>query len=235
MLRKTASLFFFLLTLATSVSNLKGQEREPVRFDLVPETGEAIVTITDLLSDESLVEAVTSGLPLRISLRIQLWKDGLFDSQKGRFEWRATVLFDPLTRRFRIQTSDKAGSEVEVNTLDEARRALQLTLDMPLRPQESGDFYYSGGLEMETLSLSDLEELQRWLQGELVPVVAGERDVEGALAKGARRVLVRMLGLPAKRIPIQSPKFHVEIGAEGGGEPTSGTIPVSRSYSTAGR
>ena len=69
---------------------------------------------------------------------------------------------------------------------------------------------------METLSLSDLEELQRWLQGELAPVVGGGGDVEGALAKGVRRVLVRMLGLPAKHFQIQSPSFQVEPGKGGG-------------------
>lgn len=226
---------------ATSVSDLNGQDLGPLRFNVVPGTGEALVEITDLLSDESLVDAITSGLPLRIRLRIQLWKDGFFDSQKGQYEWRATVLFDPLTRRFQIQTSDRAEAEVEVNTLAEAREALQTTLNVPLHPRESGDYYYSAILEMETLSLSDLEEVQRWLQGELVPVVAGEKDVDGALAKGARRVLVRMLGLPAKRLTGQSDKFRVEFrdGGEldlGGGEKTSsGQIPVSRPYSNAGR
>ena len=210
--RKAAVFFLLLIFLATSVSDLKGQERGPLRFNILPGTGEAVVEINDLLSDESLVEAVTSGLPLRIRLRIQLWKDGFFDSQKGQYEWRATVLFDRLTRRFQIQTSHRAGAEVEVNTLEEAKKALQMTLEIPLRPRESGDYYYSALVEMETLSLSDLEEVQRWLQGELVSAVAGEGDVDGALAKGARRVLVRMLGLPAKRFTGQSEKFRVEIG-----------------------
>lgn len=233
MLRTSAVLFLFLILLATSGSDLKAQEREPLRFNVVPGTGEAVVEITDLLSDESLVDAVTSGLPLRIRMRIQLWKDGFFDSQKGQYEWRATVLFDPLTRRFQIQTSERAEAEVEVNTLEEARQALQLTLAIPLRPRESGDYYYSAVVEMETLSLSDLEEVQRWLQGELVPVVAGEGDVEGALAKGARRVLVRMLGLPAKRFTANSPKFRVQLGS--GGEAGSVPIPVSRPQSNAGQ
>lgn len=210
--RKATVLFLLLISLAFSVSDLKGQDRGPLRFNILPGTGEAVVELTDLLSDESLVEAVTSGLPLRIRLRIQLWKDGFFDNQKGQYEWRATVLFDPLTRRFKIQSSDRTGAEVEVNTLEEARQTLQMTLEIPLRPRESGEYYYSGLVEMETLSLSDLEEVQRWLQGELVSAVAGEGDVDGALAKGARRVLVRMLGLPAKRFTGQSEKFRVEIG-----------------------
>jgi hypothetical protein len=165
-----------------------------------------------LFEDASLVQAVRSGLPLRIRLRVQLWKDGFFDNQVGQHDWRASVLFDPLTRRFQVQTSHDA--EVEVNTLEEAREALQLSLDIPLRPRESGRYYYVAGLEMETLSLSDLEELQRWLQGELAPAVSGDQDVEGALAKGFRRVLVRVLGLPAKRYQIQSPTFSFE-GGEG--------------------
>jgi hypothetical protein len=188
------------------------QDDKPLRFEILPSTGQASVEIVDLFSDPALVEGVRSGLPLRIRIRIQLWKDGFFDNQKGQHEWRASVLYDPLTRRFRVQTSQQAGAAEEVNTLAEARDALQLTLAPPLRPRESGRYYYTAIVEMETLSLSDLEELQRWLQGELVPVVTGNRDVEGALATGFRRVVVRMLGLPTKRFQVQSPTFEFDGG-----------------------
>ena len=210
-MRTAAFLFFLLVLLSFPATDLRAQESVPLRFDILTETGEAVVEISDLFSDASLVDAVLSGLPLRIRLRVQLWKDGFFDNQKGQHEWRASILFDPLTRRYRIQTSERRGAQVEVNTLEEAQSALQLTLNIPLRPRESGRYYYIAAVEMETLSLSDLEELQRWLQGELAPVVAGEREVEGALAKGFRRVLVRILGLPAKRFQLQSPSFRVEF------------------------
>jgi hypothetical protein len=205
----TALLFFFL---SFQPPGLEAQEWEPLRFEIIQETGEAEVEMGDLFSDPDLVEAVQSGLPLRIRVRIQLWKDGFFDDQQGQHEWLALVLFDPLTRRYSVQTTGRVGAEVEVNTLEEARQALQLTLEIPLRPRETGKYYYVAGVDMETLSLSDLEELQRWLQGELVPAVAGEQDVEGALAKGFKRVLVRMLGLPAKRRVVRSPPFEVEVG-----------------------
>lgn len=185
--------------------------------------------MADLFSESSLVEAVLSGLPLRIRVRIQLWKDGFFDNQEGQHEWRASILFDQLTRRYRVQTSERANAQVEVNTLEEAQSALQLTLTVPLRPTQSGRYYYIASVEMETLSLSDLEELQRWLQGELAPVVGGEGDVEGALAKGFRRVLVRMLGLPAKRFQIQSPSFRVDLGAGGGPTGSESPPPSPRS------
>jgi len=234
--RTSRSLLVFLALLGFSLSSLEAQESGPLRFEILPETGEVVVEIVDLFSDPSLVAAVRSGLPLRIRIQIQLWKDGFFDDQKGQHDWRASVLFDPLTRRFRIQTSEGAGAEVEVNTLEEAQDALQLTLDIPLRPRETGRYYYLAAVEMETLSLSDLEEVQRWLQGELVPVVAGEEDVGGALAKGFRRVLVRLLGLPAKRFQVQSPSFQVEF-REGIGSPGGQGAPapvISPSTPTSG-
>lgn len=217
-MRTAALLFLFLALLGFRVPSLEAQEPGALRFEILAETGGAVVRIVDIFSDESLVNAVLSGLPLRIRVRVQLWKHGFFDNQKGQHEWGAGILYDPLTRRYRVQTSDRNGAEVEVNTLEEARSALQLTLNIPLRPREPGRYYYIAAVEMETLSLSDLEELQRWLQGELAPVVAGEQDVEGALARGFRRVLVRMLGLPAKRFQVQSPSFRVPF-REGVGDP----------------
>ena len=208
MVKTAAVLFLLTALLGLPVSNLEAQESEPLRFQILPETGEAVMDIVEIFSDESLVEAVLSGLPLRIWVRVQLWKDGFFDNQKDQHDWRASVLFDPLTRRYRVQSSERTGAEVEVNTLEEARAALQLSLNIPIRPTEPGRYYYIAAVEMETLSLSDLEELQRWLQGELAPVVSGQGDVEGALATGFRRVLVRMLGLPAKRFQVQSHRFE---------------------------
>ncbi len=211
-MRFAATVLLASALLGFQAPGLKAQESEPLRFDIAPETGEASVEVTGLFSNPDLVEAVQDGLPLRILLRIQLWKNGFFDDQKDQYEWGAAVIYDPLTRRYRVQTSERPGAEVEVNTLEEAQAALQLNLDVPIRPTESGRYYYIAIVEMKTLSLSDLEELQRWLQGELGPAVAGDRDVEGALATGIRRAVVRMLGLPAKQFRVHSPNFRVEIG-----------------------
>jgi hypothetical protein len=203
-----------ILLLSLPGHGLGAQEQEPFRFRIAAETGAAELEIGDFLAKASLLEAVHSGLPLRIRIRIQLWRDGFFDNQEGdEYEWRASVVFDPLTRRYGIQTSGRAAVEEEVNTLNEARMLLQQTLAVPLLPEREGRYYYNAVVEMETLSLSDLEELQRWLKGDLAPVVAGESDVEGALAKGFRRVLVRALGLPSQRFEVQSEKFQIGEGS----------------------
>jgi len=235
LVRTPAFLFLFLVLLGFPANSLGAQEPELLRFDILAETGEARMEILDLFSDARLVGAVLDGLPLRIRVRIQLWKDGFFDNQKDQHEWAAIILFDPLTRRYRVQTSASADAAVEVNTLEEAQAALQLTLNIPIRPPEPGRYYYVANVEMETLSLSDLEELQRWLKGELAPAVAGEQDVEGALAKGFRRVLVRMLGLPAKRFRVTSPPFRVPPGGQVGDAGGSGiSLPLIRPSSPTG-
>lgn len=185
------------------------QDEGSLRLLVIPGTGEATVEMGNILGEGPLLEAVHSGLPLRIRVTTQLWKDGFFDDEVGRHEWRASVIFDPLTRRYRIQAAGQSTSTREVNTLPEARLILQQTLDVPLRPRGEGRFYYLADVEIETLSLSDLEELERWLQGELGPAVTGEDDVRGALARGLRRVLVRMLGLPNRKIRLRSPSFEI--------------------------
>ena len=184
-----------------------------MRFHVQPGTGAARLELGELVSDSRLLEAIHSGLPLRIRILVQLWRDGFFDNQEGQHQWRASVIFDPLTHRYRVQALGGSGVEEEVNTLEEVHALFQESLEVPLRPQRSGRYYYMADVEMETLSLSDLQELQRWLQGDLAPAVAGEERVGSALARGVRRVLVRMLGLPAKRFEVKSPSFVVGGGA----------------------
>jgi hypothetical protein len=210
--RSAACLFLAIALLGLQAQRLEAQEQEPFSFNISRQTGAAELLIGDFLSDPSLLEAVHSGLPLRIRIRIQLWRDGFFDDQEGReHDWRASIVFDPLTRRYGIQSSMTAAAEEEeeVNTLDEVRLILQRRLAIPLLPARDGRYYYNAVVEMETLSLTDLEELRRWLKGDLAPAIGGERDVDGALAKGLRRILVRVLGLPARRFDIQSEPFQI--------------------------
>lgn len=174
-------------------------------------TGALSVRIGDILSDGGLRDALHSGLPLRILLEVELWKDRFFDSQRGSAEWRATVLYEPLDRTYQIETSGSA-EPIVATSLAEAGRVLSRVFTVSLRPTEEGRYYYDGQLVVETLSLSDLEELQRWLRGDLGPAATGEGRGEDAMGSGMRRIVVRMLGLPARRFQVRTPSF--EIGGD---------------------
>ncbi len=188
---------------------LHGQGEAPLLLSAAPESGELQIRIGDLFDEPGLTRALHSGLPLRIRIVAELWKDGFFDSEKGRAEWRASVVYDPLEARYRVSTGASAVTEMIADSLADVRLALRERFSMPLSPAEAGRYYYLGQVEVETLSLSDLEELQRWLRGDLAPAVAGERPVESAVGRGVRRALVRMLGLPARRFRVRTESFEV--------------------------
>ena len=176
-----------------------------------PEDGRLEIHIGNLFADEGLSEALHSGLPLRIRVVADLWKSRtFFDSPKGQGEWRASVLYDPLEGRYRVATGAEGSVEIAVDSLPEVREALQSRFSMSLRPLERGRYYYLGKVEVETLSLSDLEELQRWLRGDLAPAVAGDEEIGSAIGRGVGRVFVRILGLQARTFKVRTPKFDVD-------------------------
>lgn len=118
------------------------------------------------------------------------------------------MLYDPVTLRYEVQVGE--GRTETFRTLDEARNHLQSAFGLDLRPARPGRYYYLATVEMATLSLSDLEELRRWLSGDLAPAVGGDADVDGAVARGVRRLFVRALGLPTRRIRLRTEAFTFE-------------------------
>jgi hypothetical protein len=188
-----------------------GQDDETtVRVEAVPGTGALNVQLGDLLADGGLRRAIHQGLPLRVGVRAELWEDRFFDSQRGVADWNASVVFDPVEQAYHVEVQD--GVVETVGSLDGAGEVLQRRFALPLRPSRPGRYYYLVLVEMETLALSDLEELQRWLRGDLATAVAGDENVEGALARGMRRLVVRALGLPARRLRLRTPTFEIGGG-----------------------
>jgi hypothetical protein len=161
----------------------------------------------NVFEDEALVRALHSGLPVRILVKAELWKDGFFDRQRGRGEWRASVHYDPLERRYRAATGGEGAMETSVDSLAAAREALQAAFVLPLQPVEEGRYYYLGQVEIETLSLSDLDELQRWLRGDLSASARSEDEVGTVVGRGFHRVMVRVLGIPTRRYRVRTQPF----------------------------
>jgi len=197
------------LALAVLPRPTRGQDPAPLSLSVAPASGRLSIQIGNLFDEGGLTRALHSGLPLRIEIATELWKDGFFDSQRGRADWRASVVYDPLEQRYRVTTGENGTTEVYVDSLAAVRSVLQEAFSVPLTPRENGRFYYLGQVEVQTLSLSDLEELQRWLHGELAPAVAGGDKVGSAVGRGVRRMLVRMLGLPARRFQVRTETFEI--------------------------
>lgn len=162
-----------------------------------------------VLDDEALEDAVRSGLPLRMRFRVELWRDELIDDLVDQASWSAAVAYEPLERRFLAGPipNDSIGSQPSWSA---ARAVVERPYQPGIGAPRPGRYYYIAVLEIETLSLSDLDELERWLRGDLEPAVRGRRSVGGAIGTGVKRLLIRILGLPARRYEVRSAPFWVQ-------------------------
>jgi hypothetical protein len=162
------------------------------------------VSLRGVMRDPALRDALESGLPLRFHLRMELWQKGTFDRLVEREEVEAAVARSPLDPGYTLETPR---SSTPVATLADAERAVERAFAVSLQASGSGRFYYLATLDVETLSLSDLDELRRWLRGEARPAVQGKAPVGRAVERGVRRFFVRLLGLPTRQYTARSPFF----------------------------
>ena len=190
--------------LAGAPAVAQGDARLTVRVGGAAEGRRPIVEAQGLLEDPVLRDALESGLPLRIRLRVELWEKQLFDRLADAQEIGLAAVQDPLTRELVLELRR---TERRFASLAALQEAVQAALRPDLRPSGTGRFYYLATLEVETLSLSDLDELRHWLRGEVAPAIAGERAPERAVGSGMSRLLVRVLGLPARSFEARSPTF----------------------------
>jgi hypothetical protein len=168
------------------------------------------VRSTGLLTDGKFVALMRSGFPLRLHYRLELWKvrASWFDQFVREASWDALARHDPLADDFVLIR--QGGGITRYPTPEDLAHALEIPYTVTLRPPGGGGrFYFLARLEVTTLNDTDLQELSRWLSGDVGPAVSGEGNLGEALARGAQRVLVRLAGLPRQRLEARSPTFRI--------------------------
>ena len=172
------------------------------------QTGLPRVRSTALLADGKFVGLMRSGFPLRLHYRLELWRvrTSWFDQFVREVSWDAVARNDPLADDFVLVR--QGGAVSRYATPDELATALDIPYTITVRPANAGRYYFVARLEVTTLNDTDLQELSRWLSGDVGPVVSGEGSFGEALARGAQRVLVRLAGLPRQRLEARSPTFR---------------------------
>jgi hypothetical protein len=167
----------------------------------------ARVQATHLLDDGRFVDLMRSGFPLRLHFRLELWRvrSTWFDRYITGVEWDAVARHDPLAEEFILIRT--GGRVTRYNTTEDLAAALAVPYRVAIDPRGNGRFYLVGRLEVTTLNDTDLEELTRWLRGDVTPAVSGRQSFGDALAHGAQRALVRIAGLPTLTLEGRSENF----------------------------
>ncbi len=162
------------------------------------------IQTTGLLTDGKFAGLMRSGFPLRLHYRLELWRSrsGWFDQFVSEASWDAVARHDPLADDFVLIRT--GGSLTRYSTPDELEHALEIPYKVNLRARSAGKFYFLCRLGVTTLNDTDLEELTRWLKGDVSPAVSGDGNLGSALARGAQRLLVRIAGLPRLTLEARS-------------------------------
>ena len=156
------------------------------------------VSAQNVLGDRRLEELLHSGFPARLHFKLELWSaDGVFDALKSEAEWDVIVRYNPLERRYSAAriVQEHAAPLGSYASFDSAQAAVARPYRPSIRlPSGGGRHYYIVMLDVEMLSVNDIDEVERWLRGELSPAVRGERNAGTALSRGAKTLVTRLLG-----------------------------------------
>lgn len=215
-MRSSAALGLILLAVPLAVPFAASAQARAAAEILLPDAGvraSAAPTIRSRspLSGGSTESLLQNGFPARMHFRLERWKVGRwFDDLKATAEWDVVVRYDALAKLFQVYrvTGPDAQLIRESTLFADANSAagseFAPTIAMPKRGERS---YYSLVIDIETLSMTDLDEVERWLRGEAKPAIRGKRNPGTAVSRGVGTLFVRLLGGDKRRLEARSGKF----------------------------
>ena len=180
--------------------------------DSLSSTRDPIIRTRNLFADTPWLATLREGLPVRLAYRLEVWRTrpGWLDALERQVEWAVVVQHEPLLDQFSVVRL-LPPNRVQQNryaTPGALAGALGRGYQFQVTPSEAGRYYYTVALTVTTLSDSDLDEFERVLRGELTDGGGGGNN----LAKRARRLVLRLAGLPTLNVAGESERFEVQAG-----------------------
>lgn len=169
--------------------------------------------VNGLLEDDRWTSALLSGLPLRLHYRLELWRSrsSWFDAAVRSIDWDVVVRREPLLDQYTVTTvllgRTRQQRYPDLATLG---RALGVAYRIAVRATDKGVYYYVATLSVSTLSDADLDEMDRVMRGETGAATDENGNLGDAVSRSARRMLLRVAGLPIMRVEGRSETFEVK-------------------------
>ncbi len=167
-----------------------------------------------VLASSDLRDLLKGGFPARLHFRCELWRDERFNNQlDAAVEWDMLVRYDQLNRKFEVYrvVGDRANRLGRFDTAEEAETLVEKPFRIMAPPMKRGSsYYYDASLDVVVLSLSDLNEVERWLKGEVRPALSGDRNPGTAVTRTVRSFFVKLLGGERRHYQTQTKPFRAE-------------------------
>ncbi len=170
-----------------------------------------LVRVVRVLDDRELRDLLGHSFPVRIHYKTELWTVGrVFNDLQATREWDVVVRLDPLAKVYDVAriVDDQITFLGRFAELDEAAAAAERPFRPAIVAPRGKRAYYNVVIDVETLSLSDLDEVERWLRGELRPAVRGRRSPGTALGNGLKVLAERVLGGETRHFEVRSETFR---------------------------
>lgn len=169
------------------------------------------VRAVGVMDDARLRDLLRNGFPTRLHFRVELWSTGgLVNDLEGAAEWDVVVRHDPLDGSYQVArvVGDRVTLLGRYADLAGAQTAAERAYAPAVRaPRRGRRHYYAARVQVESISVNDLDEVERWLRGELRPAVRGERNPGTALGRGLGQLLVRIVGGERRELSGRSGTF----------------------------
>ena len=175
-----------------------------------------MVTAFDMLAGSYLRDNLAAGFPARFHFRVELWSIGglfgLSHDLERSIEYDILVHFIALEKTYAVTLAEKDRvpfSLGKFTRVEDAERAVARPIPVPITaPKSKRLMYYQVTLEAANIQISDLDDLNRWLRGELGPAISGNRNPGTALSRGLKSIVAKLLGGSAREYVTTSPDFR---------------------------
>ncbi len=167
-----------------------------------------------MLATRDLRDLLRGGFPARLHFRCELWRnERLNNTLDAAVEWDMLVRFDQLNKKYEVYriVGEQASRLGRLDTIEEAEALVERPFRIMAPPMRRGrSYYYDSSVDVEVLSLSDLDEVERWLRGEVRPALRGDRNPGTAVTRTVRTFFVRLLGGERRHYQTQTKTFTAE-------------------------
>jgi hypothetical protein len=209
-----------VLALLVSFALPLSAQRSP-RFNIAVRPQAALVEGPAITSDQLLTDAKTrehllNGFPARIHYQLELWSKGGgalgFDDRIGTAEWDVLVAYEPSSQRYHVlrrSSDDRVHEDFGgFQTLTSAEIPIDRPFKPALHPGKAGRYYYNLIVDVQTVSVNDLDELKQWLRGQNAP--GKTNNPLAVIGSGLGTLFSRLIGGSSIRNVVVSGIFSVD-------------------------
>jgi hypothetical protein len=176
-----------------------------------------LVRATSMLSRERTRKFLDAGFPARFHFRLELWSEGRWlwlDQLESSREYDMFARFLPTEKKYEVilVENDVALSLGKFEAVADAERAVGRAIAPKITAARLGrQQYYQATLVVETLSEQDLDEVERWLKGDIEPI-GGDANPASLFSRIVKPIATRLLGGEKVVYETTSLKFRIGSG-----------------------